>query len=147
MVFIHANPDDVTWNSTKVTVWSAVEPCIGVVTGCIPSLRPLLSGHCWIRGALRPSSGGSTSTVSKLPWVRYCYRVDDCDIEVVKPGGYESGVSYEGVAFAAKKAVQREGPVDDFRVEDVDVPYGNIEVKTEISWSWNDRIDYDSRLY
>ena len=71
----------------------------------------------------------------------------DYDFEVVKPGRHESEVSYEGIAFATKNIAQGEGPVKDFCVEDVEVPYGNIEVKTEISWSWNERMDYDSRLY
>ena len=147
MVFSHVNPNDVTWNSTKVTIWSAVEPCVGVITGCIPSLRPLISGRCWVRGAIRPQPMETSSTSSQLPWIKHHYQVDNCDVELVRPGRSGSDISYEGFAFATKSVAQRGDSGDNFRVEDVDVPFGNIAVKTEIRWSWNERMDYDSRLY
>ena len=33
------------------------------------------------------------------------------------------------------------------RVEEMEVPYGSIKVKTEIRWSVQDRYDYDYRVY
>lgn len=73
--------------------------------------------------------------------------MDDYDIEVVRPDKYGTGASYEGIAFATKDIAQKEDPVKNFRVKDVEVPYGEIQVKTEIRWSWKEKLNYDSRLY
>ncbi|KZF23478.1 hypothetical protein L228DRAFT_238042 [Xylona heveae TC161] len=33
---------DFTWNMAQSFIWSCVEPCIGIVCACLPTLRPLL---------------------------------------------------------------------------------------------------------
>ncbi|MDI1490806.1 MAG: hypothetical protein OHK93_002010 [Ramalina farinacea] len=33
---------DVTWNYVDSAIWSAAEPCMGVISACIPSLHPLV---------------------------------------------------------------------------------------------------------
>lgn len=60
--------DDLTWNYVSPAIWSAAEPSIGVVSACLPSLRPLFSRLLW--GAAYPpkhlphSSNRSTSWLS-----------------------------------------------------------------------------------
>ncbi|KAL1967165.1 hypothetical protein VTN77DRAFT_3456 [Rasamsonia byssochlamydoides] len=39
---------DLTWNMAQSFVWSCVEPCIGIVCGCLPTLRPVIS-RCFPR--------------------------------------------------------------------------------------------------
>lgn len=33
---------DITWIMGNVFIWSSVEPCIGIVCACLPTLQPLL---------------------------------------------------------------------------------------------------------
>jgi hypothetical protein len=33
---------DITWITGDVFIWSSVEPCIGIVCACLPTLQPLL---------------------------------------------------------------------------------------------------------
>lgn len=34
--------NDITWNQTDCFIWSCVEPATGIVSACLPTLRPLL---------------------------------------------------------------------------------------------------------
>ncbi|KAJ6114835.1 hypothetical protein N7486_000613 [Penicillium sp. IBT 16267x] len=38
---MYAN-DDLTWNQTNSFIWSSVEPCIGIICACLPTIRPLI---------------------------------------------------------------------------------------------------------
>lgn len=40
MTFLKNSPD-VTWIMGDVFIWSSVEPCIGIVCACLPTLQPL----------------------------------------------------------------------------------------------------------
>ncbi|KAG8525603.1 uncharacterized protein KY384_009247 [Bacidia gigantensis] len=42
---------DVTWNYVDSAIWSAAEPSMGVISACLPSLRPLVS--ILLRGTVR----------------------------------------------------------------------------------------------
>lgn len=33
---------DISWAKSDVFIWSSVEPSIGIISGCLPTLRPLL---------------------------------------------------------------------------------------------------------
>jgi len=33
---------DVSWKKSDVFIWSSVEPSIGIISGCLPTLHPLL---------------------------------------------------------------------------------------------------------
>ncbi|KAJ5223155.1 integral membrane protein PTH11-like protein [Penicillium citrinum] len=41
MTFL-ANSVDITWIMGDVFIWSSVEPCIGILCACLPTLKPLL---------------------------------------------------------------------------------------------------------
>ncbi|CAL5867485.1 uncharacterized protein PFLUO_LOCUS1704 [Penicillium psychrofluorescens] len=41
MTFLESSLD-VTWTMGNVFIWSSVEPCIGIVCACLPTLQPLL---------------------------------------------------------------------------------------------------------
>lgn len=59
MTFL-ANSVDITWIMGDVFIWSSVEPCIGILCACLPTLKPLL------RYAMNhiSSSNGSKNTDS-----------------------------------------------------------------------------------
>ena len=57
---------DVTWNTTHALIWSIVEPCIGIISACLPTMRPLLRRlfpNCFTTNELGISS--STSSMSR----------------------------------------------------------------------------------
>lgn len=164
VVFSKVNMEDVTWNSTAVTLWSAVEPCAGIVCACVPSLRPLLTItfrtllHVRLPTSMvaaadakssRPDSGAST-----MPWIRQ-------DVESGIPPDESKRNRMEGkgscvfntlctVPSAMRRAQEKPCAVDgetQIKVEEVERPCGGIKVKTEIRWSVQERYDYDDRLY
>jgi hypothetical protein len=53
---------DISWAKSDVFIWSSVEPSIGIISGCLPTLRPLLIYvlHPWRKLVL--SIGKSFST-------------------------------------------------------------------------------------
>ncbi|KAL2807800.1 hypothetical protein BJX63DRAFT_425109 [Aspergillus granulosus] len=70
---------DITWVIGDAMIWSNVEPCIGIVSACLPTLRPLLRHIPHFRGffssnqqsenvrnskSLNPSSGPGSMTAS-----------------------------------------------------------------------------------
>ncbi|CAG8122282.1 unnamed protein product [Penicillium olsonii] len=68
--------EDVTWTLSEVSVWSVVEPAIGIICACLPYLQPLirgtvrkLSGHCSKTGRVSSSmpkpNGSQRHTNSK----------------------------------------------------------------------------------
>ncbi|CEL11564.1 hypothetical protein ASPCAL14665 [Aspergillus calidoustus] len=62
---------DITWVIGDAMIWSNVEPCIGIVSACLPTLRPLLRHIPALRGltgssqkirgndSTSPTAGGS----------------------------------------------------------------------------------------
>ena len=56
---------DLTWNTTHGFIWSIVEPCIGIISACLPTMRPLLRRlfpSCFTTDELSITS--STSSIS-----------------------------------------------------------------------------------
>ena len=156
MVFSKVDVADVTWDSAAVTLWSAVEPCAGIVSACVPSLRPLIS--IAVRRLLRDRwptfvaagsnkgvrSDGGTST---MLWVLQDAEAGSPPVEGKRNGmeGKDIGVFNTWcTVHSAEKAVDKEAQI---MVEEVERPWGGIKVKTEIRWSVQERYDYDDRLY
>ena len=58
---------NVTWNTTHALIWSIVEPCIGIISACLPTMRPLLRRlfpNCF---TTELSISSSTSSTSQRP--------------------------------------------------------------------------------
>ncbi|KAI4260462.1 MAG: hypothetical protein L6R42_004053 [Xanthoria sp. 1 TBL-2021] len=55
---------DPTWDNVDVTIWSTVEPCIGVVCACLPIMGPFLRTHIlsFSTSVLRSRQSGSAHT-------------------------------------------------------------------------------------
>lgn len=58
LTFMVKSPD-LTWNMAQSFVWSCVEPCIGIVSACLPTLRPLLR-RCFPRWFTRSKRSAAT---------------------------------------------------------------------------------------
>lgn len=57
--------EDLTWNMSQAFIWSSVEPNIGIVCACLPTLRPLLRSWLprWFGGSSHdPDSAYGTGT-------------------------------------------------------------------------------------
>ena len=62
---------DVTWNSSQSFIWSSVEPNIGIVCACLPTLRPLMRRSLpnWFASSSvthSPLGASSVPTISKV---------------------------------------------------------------------------------
>ena len=146
---------DPTFEAADVALWSAVEPCAGVISACMPSLRPfftivLRSCHVKLpvlhrsRTRARPNSGSST-----LPWLTYHRNVNGLGGEM-QSSHVEAKVenSLQTVESASKMSRDRASKQPAVNVvEEAEVPYGEIRVQTEIRWSVAQRFDYDYRVY
>lgn len=161
VVFSKVNMEDVTWNSTSVTLWSAVEPCAGIISACMPSLRPLLTVTLHRLHICTPSfitadskSIGPASGASTMPWI-----IPDGEPDILPYGNKRKGVERKEpcvhntlctVSSAMRRANEKPGAVGgdtQIRAEEVEPPWGGIKVKTEIRWSVQEHYDYDDRLY
>jgi hypothetical protein len=56
---------DISWAKSDVFIWSSVEPSIGIISGCLPTLRPLLVKLVGPWRNFLPSSKKSSSSGSK----------------------------------------------------------------------------------
>lgn len=61
------NTYDVTWDGFTMWIWTAVEVNLGVICGCIPTLRPLFK---YFQAGIRRASGGNNSNVIGEEMVR-----------------------------------------------------------------------------
>lgn len=153
---------DVTWNYVDAAIWSAAEPCMGVVAACLPSLRPLLA--VVIRGTHRGPTIHSKSAQktistnsSRIMWSRRDTDGDEMDhmdnqgftrLEDQSSSSPRWGhdVHAKGGREKRKKSIpgnmtQEE---DQISLEEM-VPQKGIKVKTEVTittsgWEYKDRI-------
>lgn len=163
VVISHLKIFDVTWNYVESGIWSAAEPCMGVVAACIPSLRPLLS--LIIRGTYRgptmysKSAQNTTSTSSsRMVWSRRAKQGDDLNqvgpgsftkLEDAHPGSSKWG--HDVQVKGGKERRERKKPTHDTALPDDGisleemVPQSGIKVKSEIvittsAWEYKDRV-------
>lgn len=62
---------DISWAKSDVFIWSSVEPSIGIISGCLPTLRPLMLHilQSWFNfvPSERSSSGKGSNSISLNP--------------------------------------------------------------------------------
>lgn len=62
---------DISWAKSDVFIWSSVEPSIGIISGCLPTLRPLMLHllQSWFNfiPSERSSSGKGSRSISLNP--------------------------------------------------------------------------------
>ena len=135
-----------------MTFWSAIEPCAGIVSACMPSLRPLVtlvlrSLHVKLPNFHREQVSRPDSGASTMPWIKGAKMSCIKDVEMQWPQNSLITVpSAMSQVFANQtRTARKAGPA--LKVEEIEVPYGAIKVKTEIRWSISERLDYDCRIY
>lgn len=59
---------DISWAKSNVFIWSSVEPSVGIISGCLPTLRPLLTWvlHKWFGYAPRVESAHGVSPIETI---------------------------------------------------------------------------------
>jgi hypothetical protein len=55
---------DISWAKSDVFIWSTVEPSVGIISGCLPALRPLFI-RCLTVAGYSPSEAGASRGRSK----------------------------------------------------------------------------------
>ncbi|CAL8584661.1 hypothetical protein XPA_010249 [Xanthoria parietina] len=143
--------EDLTWNYVNSAIWSAAEPCMGVISACLPSLRPLVA--LMTRGTHRaPKMGGgksaqmaSSSGSSRMVWRRndsdhgkHFSRLDDSVGEQTRWG---HDVTVKGGRD------REQGSSENISLQEINVPAGQIKVKEEIVVTSSDWLDYKDRVY
>lgn len=148
---------DVTWNYVNSAIWSAAEPSMGVISACIPSLRPLVS--LLTRGTTRgvgvskttkTSAQDASSGVSRMVWRSprigedgrdgYFERLDDSTEAGNRPQwGHETNV--RGGKVAGR------GAEDEISLEEMNVPAGGIRVKDEVRITSSDWLEYKDKVF
>lgn len=62
---------DISWAKSDVFIWSSVEPSVGIISGCLPTLRPLMLHimQSWFNfvPSVRSSSGKGSRSISLNP--------------------------------------------------------------------------------
>ena len=124
---------------------------MGVISACLPSLRPLVS--LLLRGTVKALGSTKTDNIKSLSssssqgvWSSRM-RDDEQDAPFVRleegtrpkrPGRYD-------VSAAGPKARRAAG--DDISLEEINVPDGMIRVKDEVTVTSSDWIDYKDKVY
>lgn len=101
---------DVTWNGFCMWIWTAVEVNLGVICGCVPTLRPLFK---YFQNEIRRSSGGrdteeqrgSERKTTHAPWFGNLNWLDGPNwlgsLAATQPGSRNATASGPGHAEAA----------------------------------------------
>lgn len=142
---------------------------MGVISACIPSLRPLIS--FLTRGTTRgigvskttksksksKSSAQDTSSVaSKMVWRSPRIGEDGCDgyferledpSEAVSPGGDRPPQYFRHETNVRGGKVGGRGNEDEISLEEMNVPAGGIRVKDEVVITSSDWLEYKHKVF
>ncbi len=132
-------------NYVNAGIWTATEPTMGVVSACLPSLRPLLKrlvSNTYHGPTFKGTSGSGTS--SRYMWskdgdLRSFTRLEETGVESNTPWGHNVHV------HGGKK--QRGNPDDQISLEEMQTPSRRIKVKTEVTLISTERLEYRDQLF
>lgn len=155
VVLSRLNDADVTWNYVNSAIWSTAEPCMGVISACIPSLRPgfsiLLRGTTKALGvvSIGKESAEESSSGSSRMWNSTnegdaaegnFQRLEDSVESNRRQWGHD-------VAVKGGKPIGGRGTADEISLEEMNVPAGGIRVKREVLVTSSDWIEYKDRIF
>jgi hypothetical protein len=129
---------DLTWNMSQAFIWSSVEPCIGIVSACLPTLRPLLSRLLprWFNRSKntgsKPTYGNSTPGKLSRNQDRDFYRLEDSK-NFRSKGEDEVRLTNDIGAAGGAHSHNASHPPDS--AEDIAASYMAISVKRDIAWN------------
>ena len=130
---------------------------MGVISACLPSLRPLISlflrGTVKAMGASKLGKGGLATTSSgssRIMWPSRGHADDERDGPFLRLEEGASGQKQQGrwghdVSAAGPK--ERRAAGDEISLEEINVPDGAIKVKDEVVVTSSDWIEYKDKLY
>lgn len=145
---------DVTWNFVNSAIWSVAEPCIGVISACIPSLRPgfsvLVRGTTKALGSSQTGKVGTgeSSSGSSGMWTRSTSETDQQgNFHRLNDLGYSGGQWGHDVAVRGGQQSGGRELEDSIGVDETNVPAGGIRVKKEIVVTSTNWLEYRERLF
>ncbi|KAI4110700.1 MAG: hypothetical protein LQ345_006956, partial [Seirophora villosa] len=166
VVLSRLNATDLTWNFVNSAIWSSAEPCMGVVSACIPSLRPLAAviarGTHRVRSkSIDAVTSSSSNTSSKAIWKKrknsgdrhhgeggHFLRIGD-PFARQHPARWARHVTVRG-GKDVERGSAGDGSVvggDDTSLQEMNVPEGQIKIKEEIVITRTDWLEYNDRVY
>lgn len=130
----------------KPAIWTAAEPSLGIVSACIPSLRPLVTYI--ISGTHRGPTMDSVQTSSTILNSKTWRTDESTELQGAFIQLDESTKEIES-AWGHSVFVQggHTGGKTGDNVEEVEIPIEGITVKTEITLMTSDRLNYNDRLF
>ncbi|KAL8673436.1 MAG: hypothetical protein Q9168_002140 [Polycauliona sp. 1 TL-2023] len=152
VVLSRLESEDLTWNFVNSAIWSAAEPCMGVISACLPSLRPLVA--LMTRGTHRApkmrggksAQANSSSNSSRIVWRRrdsdhgkHFSRLEDPIAEQTRWG--------RDVTVKGGRSTDQGGSSENISLQEINVPAGQIKVKEEIVVTSTDWLEYKDRVY
>ena len=131
-------------------IWTSVEPTMGVVSACLPSLRPLFSA-LW-RGNYRAPSvdhqkKSFSSSTSGHP-IGFHARLGSSGDAGRRWSASEEPINMESGIWGAHNVDCRAGDgKSEGELEEVELPKGGIRVRTEITLLSSERVEYRDQLF
>lgn len=158
-----SSPDGNLGNYVNSAIWSAAEPSMGVISACIPSLRPLISlltrgttravgasrttkSSAAVKSSAQNASSAASRTVWRSPRIGedaregYFERLEDPAEAGGRPQwGHETSVR-------GGRVVGR-GAEDEISLEEMNTPAGGIRVKDEVVITSSDWLEYKDKVF
>ena len=143
-------------NYLNAGIWTATEPTMGVVSSCLPSLRPLLKGlvsntyngpTCNGLGNINDQdhSNGTCSL-----YMRSRNRVGGSTCKTftrIEETGIESGTRWGHNVQVHGGKKQHDNSDDQISLEEMETPSNGIRVKTEVTLISSERLEYNDQLF
>ena len=143
-------------NYVNAAIWTACEPSMGVVSACLPSLRPLFKRifRGTYRGpTFRSRSGKSLRDYGSGSSARHAWTSSKNETDDTKNfSRLEEAPDERHASWGHNVEVQggrqgRHGGDDDISLVEMHMPIKRIKVKTEVTLISTERLEYRDQLF
>ena len=134
-------------NYVNAGIWTATEPTMGVVSSCLPSLRPLLRSlvSTTYHG---PTCNHGSGTCSRYMWSRNRAGDSACKTFTrLEETGIESNTRWGHNVQVHGGKKQHDSSDDQIGLEEMETPSRGIKVKTEVTLISSERLEYKDQLF
>ena len=149
---------DLTWNYINAAIWTATEPSMGVVSACLPSLRPLFNrmfSGTYHGPTLKSTRGKSAQDYGSGTSRRYIWSDSkDSTVDLRSFSRLEDGANETkdnnswGFNVLVHGGRNKNGsPSDQVSLEEMQTPARGIRVKTEVTLISTQRLEYRDQLF
>ena len=156
----HSSLTTISGNYSSSAIWSAAEPCMGVISACLTTIRPLISmltrgtsraigshglgtGH---KSSPQDTSSGSSQNLS-MAWRS---RSDDNTFDRLEdpPESHNRpGASMWGHQTHVKGGKATNSRTSDISLAEMNVPEGGIRIKEEVVVTSSDWLEYKHQVF